>query len=61
MISLSMTTWIHLGRGVTRAAKMPIDGPPSPCEQCERVHPYADSGDRCRSLAWLATIVESVP
>lgn len=62
MISLSLTTWLHLGRGVTRvvlgsnlgpeipgpvldlarAANLPIDGPRSPCEQCERVLPYGE-------------------
>lgn len=62
ILSLSLTTWLHLGRGVTRvvlgsylgpeipgpgvelarAARIPIDGPPSPCEQCERILPYGE-------------------
>ena len=62
VISLSLTTWIHLGRGMTRivlghnlgreiagpvealarAAKLPMAGDPKPCEQCERITPYAD-------------------
>ena len=62
MLSLSLTTWVHLGRGMTRivlghhlgreiagpvealaeSAKIPPTGPPQPCEQCERITPYAE-------------------
>jgi hypothetical protein len=49
MISLSLTTWLHFWPEIhgpvldlARAAQLPIDGPPSPCEQCERILPYVE-------------------